>query len=118
MCGFLENHLSFHFTPEGRRFLRNGLLNDITFTEQTLLREHWDPSFDNNFCQDLCGIAQNCYNLSFIVTGRALSQHQVLSEYTQCQNTPPCLFFYCLTVVETSRKTESDKETAVMVDLC
>ena len=107
-----------HLLLKEKRFLGNGLLNDITFTEQIHLREHWDPSLDNNFCQDFCRIAQNCYSLSLIVTGRALSQHQVLSEYTQCQNTPPCLFFYCLTVVEISRRTESAKKTAVMVDLC
>ena len=113
----LENHLSFHFTPEGGRFLGNGLLNDITFTEQIHLREHWDPSLDNNFCQDLCRITQNCFSLLFTVTGRALSQHQV------CQNSPnvkhsPIPVFLLSHSRKIPRTTESAKKTADRMDLC
>ena len=106
-----------HLLLKEKRFLGNGLLNDITFTEQIHLREHWDPSLDNNFCQDLCRITQNCFSLSFTVTGRALSQHQV------CQNSPnvkhsPIPVFLLSHSRKIPRTTESAKKTADRMDLC
>ena len=147
MCGFLENHLSFHIYSWRRKDflemdcwmtspLRNksiyGSIGILVWTiifakissgshiyHQDFLPRYlqWSVTYLVCSAPKSRRVSQNCSSLSFTVTGRALSQHQV------CQNSPnvkhsPIPVFLLSHSRKIPRTTESAKKTADRMDLC